>query len=203
MNPFPGPDRPAEPNRLLVRYLAGQVSLEVAAAEYTQLWIEWLQAGEVGSSPALGNATDVDNLSEADAKKTHALLQRVTSILEDYETKKGAREYLSSAGNSEFDQAVRRLADDVKATLGEQQVAVVWRFAAHARTLDIEDASSMRDRCVEDVQQYFQDTFVDTTWPACPRHPNHPLDFADGSWQCPRDHTVIARLGELDAPLAK
>jgi hypothetical protein len=28
---------------------------------------------------------------------------------------------------------------------------------------------------VDDVQQYIHDTFIDTTWPACPRHPNHPL----------------------------
>ena len=32
------------------------------------------------------------------------------------------------------------------------------------------------DQVVGDVQQYFHDTFVDTTWPACPRHPlRHPL----------------------------
>jgi len=132
MNPFLGPNPPAEPNPFTAHYLAGQVSLEVAAAE--------------------------------------------------------------------FDQAVRCLAHDVTATLGARHVPVVWSFAAHAWTLDIEDPSTMRDRCVEDVQQYFQDTFVDTTWPACPQHPNHPLDYADGSWRCPRDQTVVARLGELDEP---
>ena len=27
----------------------------------------------------------------------------------------------------------------------------------------------------EGIQQYLHDTFVDTTWPSCPLHPNHPL----------------------------
>src|SRR6266516_693806 len=51
--------------------------------------------------------------------------------------------------------------------------------------------------CIEEVQEDFQDTFVDTTWPACPRHPNHPLNYAEGAWCCPRDGTPAARLGEL------
>jgi len=201
MNPFLGPDPPAEPNPITARYLADQVSLEAAATEHAQIWIAWLRAANLGQPfPALGRGVDPDNLSDADTAKMHALLQRVTSIVEDYETSERAREYLSSAGSSEFDQAVRRLAHDVTATLGERYVPVVWRFAAHAQTLDIEDPSTMRDRCVEDVQQHFQDTFVDTTWPACLRHPNHPLDHADGSWRCPRDQTVVARLGELGEP---
>src|SRR6266487_453697 len=51
--------------------------------------------------------------------------------------------------------------------------------------------------CIEEVQEYFQDTFVDTTWPACPRHPNHPLHFEGGYWHCPSDGAVIAPLGKL------
>jgi hypothetical protein len=31
---------------------------------------------------------------------------------------------------------------------------------------------------VDDVQQYFHDAFVDTTWHGCPHHPNHPLWFS-------------------------
>jgi hypothetical protein len=50
---------------------------------------------------------------------------------------------------------------------------------------------------VEDVQQRLQDEFVDTTWPACPRHPNHPLNFVDGVWHCPQDGAEAPSLGEL------
>jgi hypothetical protein len=50
---------------------------------------------------------------------------------------------------------------------------------------------------VNDVQQYFHDTFVDTTWPACPRHPRHPLWYRAGSWWCVQDGVAVASLGEL------
>jgi len=131
-------------------------------------------------------------LMEADLPKLRALMERVEAKLDLID--QGAREYLNSAGSSAFDKVVRLLADDVTATLGERHVPVVWSFAARVRQRDREDSSSA---FIEDVQQYFQDTFVDTTWPACPRHPNHPLDLADGSWRCPRDRAVVARLGEL------
>jgi hypothetical protein len=44
-------------------------------------------------------------------------------------------------------------------------------------------------------EQYFHDTFVDTTWPACPRHPNHPMWFGAGWWLA--DGRPLVRLGEL------
>ena len=50
---------------------------------------------------------------------------------------------------------------------------------------------------VDEVQQAMHDYFIDTTWPACPLHPNHPLEFRDGWWQCDATRTPIARLGEL------
>ena len=50
---------------------------------------------------------------------------------------------------------------------------------------------------VDDVQQYFPDGFVDTTWPSCPFHPNHPLWLSDGWWRCERIEEPIARLGAL------
>jgi hypothetical protein len=55
---------------------------------------------------------------------------------------------------------------------------------------------------VEDLQQYLHDTFVDTSWPPCPRHPNHPMWLAEGEgggivWSCPRDKAEIAPLGML------
>lgn len=59
------------------------------------------------------------------------------------------------------------------------------------------DSSSLTEKVVEDVQQEFMDTFVDTTWPACPRHPNHPLWFHEGGWYCERDGEALAPLGAL------
>jgi hypothetical protein len=52
-------------------------------------------------------------------------------------------------------------------------------------------------KVLEDVQQRLHDEFIDTTWPACPQHPNHPLGFTGGAWRCPRDAAVVAELGEL------
>lgn len=57
---------------------------------------------------------------------------------------------------------------------------------------------------VEDLQQRLHDTFVDTTWPACPRHRQHPRwlledDRGGTAWCCPRDHAAIAPLGTAGA----
>jgi hypothetical protein len=192
MNPVSGP------NPILLRYFAGEESLEAAATEYLRICKEFMQASDAERQqimripPPPSGPISVRELTEADLPKIRALMELVEAKLDLINTH--AREYLGSAGNSPFDQAVRLLADDVRATLGEQHVPVVWSFAGQARRLDIHDPSS---KCIEDVQQYFQDTFVDTTWPACPRHPNHPLNFEEGAWRCPRDLTAVARLGEL------
>jgi hypothetical protein len=196
MNPVGGP------NPILVRYFAGQESLEAAATEYVRICREWLEGSDterrqrvtnLQRQQPLSGVPPIRELTDADLPKVRALMERVEAKLDLINTQ--AREYLSSAGNSAFDKTVRLLADDVRATLGERYVAVVWSFAAQVRKFfGGEDPSS---KCVDDVQQYFQDTFVDTSWPACPRHPNHPLDFEDGSWRCPRDRSIVARLGEL------
>ncbi len=53
------------------------------------------------------------------------------------------------------------------------------------------------EKVVEDVQQSLQDEFIDTTWPACPRHSNHPLNYVEGAWRCPRNGAIVAPLGSL------
>lgn len=98
-----------------------------------------------------------------------------------------------------LEEAQRLLAHDVGATLGTTHVPLVEELAARIRKLEIQDHSV---KLVDDVQQYFHDRFVDTTWPACPRHPNHPLSYDNGEWLCPRDRSAIARLGELDGAAA-
>lgn len=99
-----------------------------------------------------------------------------------------------TAPESDLTETERRLLIDVAATLGATHKPVVLELADNVRALDLDDRST---KCVDDVQQYFHDTFVDTTWPSCPRHPNHPLEYSEGFWCCPRDNSRITRLGEL------
>ena len=53
------------------------------------------------------------------------------------------------------------------------------------------------------VATCLHDDFIDTTWPACPTHPNHPLtvhhEDSFSTWRCPSDGTVIANVGMLVA----
>ncbi len=190
MNAVPGQ------NPIVVRYLRGEVSLELAATELARVVREVRQAFERGErripSELVAQSVEPYDFTEADHPQLRALWDLVEAKTDT--TDECAREYLASAGDSAFDQIVRAIGEDVRATLGEAHLGIVWSFAADARKLDTDDPSW---RFIENVQQYFQDTFVDTTWPACPRHPNHPLDHGDGFWQCPRDHAAIARLGEL------
>jgi hypothetical protein len=66
-----------------------------------------------------------------------------------------------------------------------------WATTAKQLTLSV----------AEGIQQYLHDTFVDTTWPACPEHHNHPLFLhllPDGSlmWEC-ESSTLSKPLGSL------
>jgi hypothetical protein len=88
--------------------------------------------------------------------------------------------------------ALRR---DLVTTGHADRLAWVDLEAANAARF-FDDPAELLSKVVEDVQQRLQDEFVDTTWPACPRHPNHPLECGDGIWNCPRGGAV-ARLGEL------
>lgn len=97
---------------------------------------------------------------------------------------------------SDLDEAevVERLGRDVISTLGPEHLYVVRSTARQHRQFT-HDPDWYVERVVEDVQQYFHDTFVDTTWPACPRHPNHPMWFGAGWWLA--DGRPLVRLGEL------
>lgn len=83
---------------------------------------------------------------------------------------------------------------DVAATLGPVHGQLIEDIAADVRELG--DAGGA-DKLVNDVQQYFHDTAVDSKWPTCPRHGKHPLWYRRGSWWCVEDGVVVARLGEL------
>ena len=84
---------------------------------------------------------------------------------------------------------------DLAATGLTDRVAWVDLAAANAAQFKL-DPVDLVQKIVDDVQQRLQDEFVDTTWPTCARHPNHPMEFSAGAWHCPRGG-VVARLGEV------
>jgi hypothetical protein len=84
----------------------------------------------------------------------------------------------------------------VEATIGRGHDETIVEAAARRR-LYVGDPAGYVDEVVDDVQQHIHDAFVDTTWPACPYHPNHPLWFSDGWWRCERITGPVASLGEL------
>jgi hypothetical protein len=75
-----------------------------------------------------------------------------------------------------------------------------WEGLDRARQLELLDDVIVE--AVGDLQQRLHDTFVDTSWPSCVRHPHHPMWLEGGRgggvvWCCPRDHAEIAPLGRL------
>ena len=93
-------------------------------------------------------------------------------------------------------QVLELLLRDIKSTLGARYDHVVERYAAAADLFE-DNVTAYRDRVVHDVQQYFHDTFVDTVWPVCPNHPNHPMWFENGAWHA--DGKPVAKLGDLES----
>ena len=91
-------------------------------------------------------------------------------------------------------QVVQLLQRDVRATLGDAHRQLIEGIAADVQELDVEGKA---EKVVNDVQQHFHDTFVDVTWPTCPRHVTHPLWYRHGYWWCVEDGVAIARLGDL------
>jgi len=93
-------------------------------------------------------------------------------------------------------QVVALLTRDLAATVGDACEDAVVEAAARIRLSAQDDLDSYLHRVVDEVQQYVHDAFIDTTWPACPWHANHPLWHADG-WRCERTGRVVAALGSL------
>jgi len=104
---------------------------------------------------------------------------------------------------------VRLLLADAVATLGERARVSVLAVAANKENMArmwLADGGSLAqvqadfDREVVDLlQQDVHDEHWDTTWPTCPRHPNHPLwyDEAREAWYCRQDGAALAPLGAL------
>lgn len=93
-----------------------------------------------------------------------------------------------------IERATDALKSDVAATVGAGHESAVDDFADHGRSF-IDDDALFTQWLVDEVQQHFHDTFVDTTWPSCPRHPNHPLWFRDDYWWCGGER--IAKFGAI------
>ena len=97
-----------------------------------------------------------------------------------------------------YQRVLRLLLHDVDATLGSERGAEPRAYAIQrAAELPTFNTELRGEKLVEDVQQTVHDLFIDTSWPACPRHREHPLWYRDGAWWCEADGVVIARLGEL------
>jgi hypothetical protein len=60
-------------------------------------------------------------------------------------------------------------------------------------------AEDVLEKVVGDVQQRMHDEFVDTTWPRCRLHANHPLWYEGGAWRCLSTNVAQAELGQLQA----
>ena len=114
-----------------------------------------------------------------------------------------------SQGKLDSDRVVRLLIRDAVPTLGEPARAEALRLAANYEELardwmragdSLAEAQRSFDQFVVDnLQQAAHDLFWDTTWPACPRHPNHPLwyDQERDAWCCRQDGSTVALLGRL------
>ena len=88
------------------------------------------------------------------------------------------------------------LTKDVVSTLGPRHAPIVAAAADNHRQF-VGDYDLYVEFLVSGVQQDVHCDLFDTTWPACPRHPQHPLWLHDGSWCCEQDGVAIAKLGEL------
>ena len=84
---------------------------------------------------------------------------------------------------------------DVVATLGELYRHIVRDATNHP--VYCSDPSDYGERIVDNVQEQILESWIDTTWPACPRHGRHPLVYHEGGWWCERDRVVLCKLGEL------
>ena len=98
----------------------------------------------------------------------------------------------------QFQRIVELLGADVAATVAGDRSDIVRQEATRAREF-VHRPPDYEDKVVEQVQQRLHDEFIDTTWPACPTHPNHPLWFAGGWWRCEASGAAVAELGQLSS----
>jgi len=135
-----------------------------------------------------GGCTDLVNFSFF--SKDRPLPPRVRELLD---------RALNEPAEPVDEQVVSVVAADLGATLGCVQAEAMELARREARHLPrVEDGEAFE--LAEKVQQWLMDTFIDTTWPACPDHPNHPLWLSDDKppmWTCSRSGREFCQLGQL------
>jgi hypothetical protein len=125
----------------------------------------------------------------------HLVVRKGVGACPDCEPRRAATESSSVVTEADEARIVDLLTRDLLATVGPGHEAVAVAEAARVR-LFAESLLEYERRVVEDVQQRLHDEFIDTTWPTCPSHPNHPLWYSKGSWWCSRQG-VVAAVGAL------
>jgi hypothetical protein len=128
----------------------------------------------------------------------HLVMKKGVSTCESCAVERERREASSGVSDGDEARVIALIRADVEATIGVGNDEPIVEAAARRR-LHVGDPVAYVDEVVDDVQQFFHDTFVDTTWPACPHHPNHPLWISDRWWRCERIEEPIARLGALSS----
>ena len=79
---------------------------------------------------------------------------------------------------------------------------LVWQLAEwRVDFAGAEPAGVTALEVAEDAQVRVIEGYTDHNWPACPRHPNHPLwlagEYLDRAWTCTKSGERIANLGGL------
>jgi hypothetical protein len=128
----------------------------------------------------------------------HLVVKNCVSTCEPCVAEREHREASNGVSAEDEARVVSLLRADVEASIGPGHDGAIIEAAARRRLHD--PPGQYVGNVVDDVQQYFHDGCVDTAWPTCPHHPNHPLWFSDGWWRCERIEEPIARLGTLSGP---
>ena len=125
----------------------------------------------------------------------HLTVRKGVATCSDCLEERLARESSGSVTDADEERVVILVTRDVLATVGPGFEDIVVEEGARIR-LFAEAIPEYEQRVIDEVQQRIHEEFVDTTWPTCPLHPNHPLWYSGGWWRCPHAG-AIAPLGEL------
>jgi hypothetical protein len=124
----------------------------------------------------------------------HLVVKKGVATCESCAVEREQREASGGVSAEVEARVVSLLRADVEATIGPGDDEAIIEAAARRR-LYADNPEPYVGEVVDDVQQFFHDTFVDTAWPSCPHHPNHPLWFSAGWWRCERTMNSVGPLG--------
>lgn len=130
----------------------------------------------------------------------HLIIRKGVPNCAACETSRRVREETGGVSDADEARVVGLILQDLACTVGPGHESAVEEAAARMRLFSYESAVEyFEQRVVDDVQQYLHDTFADTTWPACPHHPNHPLWYSEQWWRCEQAGARVVPLGGLAA----